>query len=133
VKRAFAAMERSDVEVVALFYEPDAEVLMEGMAAVGVNETYRGHDGIRAIYADVDEVFDDWRWIVRGLVDGGDRFAIRTDFSGHGRGSGAETVLNGGGTAIRLSERGLATWQAWYPEAGGWEKALGAVGLSDRV
>jgi hypothetical protein len=126
-------MERSDAEVVAVFYEPDAEVLMQGMAAVGVDETYRGHEGVRAVYANVDEVFDRWRWTVRELVDGGDRLAIRADFAGHGRGSGAETILNGGGTAIRLSDRGLVSWQAWFPEAGGWEKALNAVGLSPRV
>ena len=34
VKRGFAAMNRSDVDVVVLFYEPDAEVRMRGMGGV---------------------------------------------------------------------------------------------------
>ena len=133
MKRAFAAMARSDVELVVLFYEPDAEVAMEGMAAVGVDDTYRGHDGVRALYADVDDVFDDWSWTVRAIADGGDRLAVRTDFVGHGRGSGVTTHITDGGTAVRLSERGLATWQGWFVEQGGWEKALAAVGLSEPV
>jgi len=34
---------------------------------------------------------------------------------------------------VRLSERGLATWQGWFVEQGGWKKALAAVGLSERL
>jgi hypothetical protein len=133
VKRAFAAMARSDVEVVALFYEPDAEVEMVGMAALGLNEHYRGHDGIRAIYADVDEVFSDWHWAISAIADGGDRLAVRTDFVGYGRGSGAKTELTGGGTAAKVSDRGLVTWQGWFVDQGGWEQALQSVGLSGPV
>jgi len=79
-------MARSDVEVVALFYEPDT-----------------------------------------------DRMAVRTDFVGYGRGSGAKTELTGGGTAAKFSDRGLVTWQGWFVDQGGWEQALQAVGLSDPV
>ena len=133
VKRAFAAMARSDVDLVVLLFEPAAEVEMQGMAAVGVDERYHGHDGIRALYANIDEVFDEWSWTIREIVDGGDRLAVHTDFFGHGRASGVVTEIRGGGTAVRVSDSGRATWQGWYVEQGGWEKALAAVGLSAPV
>ena len=131
IERAFAAMARSDVEVVRLFYEPDAEVWMRSMAGVGLEECYRGHDGVRALYADVDEAWGRWSWTVRAVVDGGDRYAIRTEFLGYGRTSGARTVVMDGGTAALLSPRGLVTWQEWFVERDGWYKALEAVGLSE--
>ena len=126
-------MARSDVEVVVLSYDPDAEVWMRSMAGVGISDCYRGHDGVRALYADIDEAFDDWGWTIRGVADGGDRVAVRGDFVGYGRGSGAETTILSGGTAVKLSDRGLIVWQEWFVEQDGWTKALEAVGLSGVV
>ena len=131
VGRAFAAMARSDVEVVERFYEPDAEVRMTGMIGVGIQNCYRGHEGVRALYADVDDAFGEWAWTVRSIADGGERIAVRTDFVGYGRASGAKTVLNDGGTAVELSSRGLVAKQDWFVEQGGWPKALDAAGLSE--
>jgi hypothetical protein len=107
VSRGFAAMARSDVDVVVVSYEPDAEVWMRDMSGVGVNDCYRGHQGIRALYADLDEVFNDWSWSIKRMVDGGDRLVIMGNFVGYGRGSGAKTALTDGATAVRLSSRGL--------------------------
>ena len=129
VARAFAAMARSDVELVCQRYEPDAEVWMMGMEAVGVDHCYRGHDGIRRLYADVDDVFSEWRWIPREILDGGETIAVRTDFTGIGRGGGVSTDIEGGGTVIRLSPGGLASRQDWFVEQDGWEKALEAAGV----
>jgi ketosteroid isomerase-like protein len=131
IKRGFAAMERSDVDLVLLTYEPDAEVWMRGMSGVGISDCYRGHDGIRALYADIDEVFDYWAWTARGAVDGGDRLAIRADFIGHGRGSGVRTTVKDAGTAFRLSPRSTVVWQEFFVEQDGWNKALEAVGLPE--
>lgn len=124
-------MARSDIEMVVLPYEPDAEVWMSGMAGVGIDDVYRGHDGIRALYADLDEAFDDWRWDIRAVADGGDRLAFKGDFVGYGRGSGAKTELSSGGTALRLSDRGRVEWQKWFVAQDGWAEALAAAGLSD--
>ena len=129
VKRAFSAMARSDVEVILLSYEPDAEVWMRSMSGVGVSDCYRGHDGIRALYADVDEVFREWQWFIRTIADGGDAIAVRADFLGHGRSSGVETTVNDGGMATKLSDRGRVAWQEWFAEQGGWTKAVESVGL----
>jgi SnoaL-like protein len=131
VKRAFAAMARSDVEVLLLSYEPDAEIWMKTMSGVGISDCYRGHEGVRTLYADLDDAFGDWRWTISAVVDGGDRLAVRADFVGYGRGSGAKTTIKNGGTAVRLSSRGIAAWQEWFAEEQGWHKALEAVGLRE--
>jgi SnoaL-like domain len=131
VKRGFSAMARSDVEVVLLGYEPNAEVWMKSMSGVGISDRYRGHDGIRTLYSDLDEAFVEWAWSVRAVADGGDRIAVRTDFVGYGRSSGVRTAVTDGGTAVKLSARGLVVWQEWFTEQHGWTKALEAVGLRE--
>jgi ketosteroid isomerase-like protein len=131
VERGFAAMARSDIDLVLTYYEPDAEVWMEGMEGVGISECYRGHDGVRALYADIDEAWSDWRWTVDGVADGGNRFAVKGDFVSYGRGSGAETALKGGATVIELSRRGRVARQNWFVAEGGAAKALDALGLSE--
>jgi ketosteroid isomerase-like protein len=128
--RGFAAMARSDVEVVLLFYDPNAEVWMRSMTGVGLSDCYRGHPGIRALYADLDDAFIEWKWTIGSVVDRGDRLAIQTDFAGRGRGSGARTEVANGGTVVRLSPRGLVTWQEWFVEREGWEKAIEALDLA---
>ena len=125
-------MARSDVEVVVLSYEPDAEVWMRSMSGVGMSDCYHGHEGIRALFTDLDDAFNDWWWAIRAIADGGDRFAVRADFVGYGRSSGVKTAVNDGGTALKLSDRGRVVWQEWFAEQGGWTKALEAVGLSEQ-
>jgi hypothetical protein len=131
IKRGFDAMARSDLELVLQRYDPNVEVWMRGMDGVGIGGCYRGHEGVRALYADVDDAFEEWRWTVRSIVDGGDRLAIRADFFGAGRGSGVETTIRDAGTAFRFSARGTATWQEWFVEQDGWQKTLEAAGLSE--
>src|SRR6185503_1498580 len=128
-KRAFAAMARSDVELVQLYYEPDAEVWMKGMEGVGVDDCYRGREGVRMLYADIDDAWADWSWTIKSIADGGDRVAIRGDFVGHGRRSGVQTDVSDGGTAVAFSTRGLVARQEWFVEQGGWKNAFDAVGL----
>lgn len=132
VKRGFSAMARSDVELVELFYEPDAEVWMRTMAGVGIRDCYHGHEGVRMLYADLDEAFAEWSWSIRSIADGGDRIAVRGDFVGYGRMSGVKTEVSDGSTAIRYSAGGLIAWQEWFTEQDAWAKALEAVGLSDK-
>jgi ketosteroid isomerase-like protein len=131
VKRGFAAMNRSDVGVVVLFYEPDAEVWMRGMAGVGIRDSYLGHEGIRELYADLDAAFSDWSYAIRAVVDLDDRVAVRADFLGRGRGSGAATTLKDVGTIVNFSARRKVARQDWFVESGGWRQALEAVGLSE--
>jgi len=130
IKRGFDAMARSDLDLILPLFEPDAEAWMRGMAAVGVDDCYRGREGVRRLYADVDEVFSEWKWTIREVMDGGRVYAIRADFDGVGRGSGLRTTLTDAGTVIWSSPSSLIARQDWFVEQGGWKKALAASGLT---
>jgi ketosteroid isomerase-like protein len=131
VRRGFAAMARSDVGVVLLYYAPDAEVRMYGSIGVDVGERHRGHEAIRQLYADFDDAWAEWNWAIRSLVDLGDRVAIQADFQAKGRYSGVDLSLANGGTAIGFLPSGKITWQKWFVEPDGWNQARRAVGLSE--
>jgi len=124
-------MARNDVDVVLLMYEPDIHFQVFGMEGVGLDEHYHGHQDLRRFWAAIDDSFGDWAWTVREVVDGGDRVAIRADLRALGRESGLETNVVNGGTAARLGPNGLVTWQGWFVDRGGWDRALEAVGLAE--
>ena len=54
---------------------------------VGVNDVYRGHEGVRAYLAQVYDAFEDYRPEVEGLIDAGDK--VITLAIEHGRGEEA--------------------------------------------
>ena len=56
---------------------------------VGVNDTYRGHDGVRTYMAQVYEAFQDYRPEVEDIVDAGDKVITLAIEHGLGRASGA--------------------------------------------
>jgi SnoaL-like domain len=131
IKRGFSAMARSDIDVNVLLYEPGTEVWMHGMDSVGVGGCFRGREGVRALYREIDDAFDPWGWTIDRLVDSGDRLAVRGDFVGYGRGSGVKTELTSGGTLMEISSRGKIARQEWFVEQNGWERVLEAAGLSE--
>ena len=131
VKRGFSAVARSDVDVSVLVYEPDTEVWMHGMDGVGVGGCFRGREGVRRLYREIDDAFERWSWTLDLLVDGGDRIAVRGDFVGYGRGSGAKTELTAGGTAMELSSRGKIARQEWMVEQDAWQQVLDAAGVRE--
>ena len=59
------------------------------------------------------------------------RVAVRGDFVGFGRGSGAKTEVTSGGTVMELSSRGKIARQEWFVEQNGWQRVLEAAGLSE--
>ena len=131
VKRGFSAMARSDMDVNVLIYEPDTVVWMHGMLGVGVGDCFRGREGVRALYREIDDAFGRWSWTIDRVVDGGDRLAIKGDFVGYGRSSGVKTELTSGGTGMELSSRGKIARQEWFVEQNGWQRVLEAMGLSE--
>jgi ketosteroid isomerase-like protein len=131
VKRGFRAMNRSDVDLVVMSYEPDADIRMSGMGGVGIRERYMGHQGIRELYADLDEAFSDWAFRVQEVIDLPDRMAVRADFLGHGGSSGAEITLVDVGTLFTVSVRGKVARQDWFVESGGWHATLEAARLEE--
>ncbi len=131
IKRGFSAVARSDVDLNVLVYEPDTEVWMHGMLGVGVGGCFRGREGVRALYGEIDSAFEHWSWTIDRLVDADDRVAVRGDFVAYGRGSGVKIELRSGRTVMELSSRGKIARQEWFVEQNGWQRALEAVGASE--
>ena len=52
---------------------------------------YRGHEGVRMLYRDLDELFDKLHWEYSEIRDLGDRLVAIGRFRMRGRRSGAET------------------------------------------
>ena len=63
---------------------PDVEIVGAG-AFPGTEITFRGHDGIRAFYAQLDEAFEEFRYDVEQLVPYGDEVLV-VEFVARGRG-----------------------------------------------
>jgi ketosteroid isomerase-like protein len=131
LRRGFNSMARSDMDVNVLVYEPDTVVWMHGMLGVGVGDCFRGRDGVRALYGEIDDAFGRWSWTIDRVVDGGDRVAVKGDFVGYGRDSGAKTELTSGGTLMELSSRGKIARQEWFVEQNGWQRVVEAMDLPD--
>ena len=128
LKRSFAAQERWDIEFFLLAYEPDVDVSLSGATALGLADSYQGHEGWRRFYADFVESFTDVKYRVKRVLDGGDRIVFEFDVHGRGKVSEAGGVLRVD-TAVWLSPRGKIERQdlVWQ---GSWDDALEAAGLA---
>ncbi len=76
----------------ALFDAFDQEIELHPDAAadwVGVDDIYRGHDGVRRYMTQVYEAFEDYRPEVEDLLDAGDKVVTLAIEHGRGRASGA--------------------------------------------
>ena len=127
VRRGFEAGNRRDVEALIEVLDPEVEwhsallMALEGEAAV-----YRGHEGIREFFRDLDGLFDKLHAEYPEIRDLGDRVVGIGRISTRGKGSGAETE-SPIGTVIDL-KNGKATQVRTYLDP---KEALEAAGVSE--
>jgi ketosteroid isomerase-like protein len=89
IRRMYERWLRNDA---ALFDAFDEEIELHPDPAadwVGVDEIYRGHDGVRGYMAQVYDAFEDYRPEIEDLLDRGDKVITLAIEHGRGRGSGA--------------------------------------------
>ena len=110
-KRSIEAYNRGDVE--GLLADLDTEVEWRPVLPVvlgGGTTVYRGHDGIREMLGDLDEIFDERHISFSVIHDVGDRIVAVGNLTIRGRGSGLQTespfgwladFKNGKATSIR--------------------------------
>ena len=126
-KRANDAYNRRDVEALLEAVHPDAEwhsalmVPLGGKAAV-----YRGHEGIRELFRDLDEVLDDWHADYPEVRDLGDRVVAIGRVRTRGRGSGAETESPIASVVDIENDKAISIHAYLDPQ-----EALEAAGLSE--
>jgi ketosteroid isomerase-like protein len=91
-KRAIDAYNRRDVEALLETLDPEIEWYSALMVPMGGKATvFRGYEGIRELFRDLDEVLDEWHAEYGQIRDLGDRIVAIGRVRTRGRGSGAET------------------------------------------
>ena len=126
-KRGVEAANRRDLEAALEEFDPEVEwhpgllMSVEGEATV-----YRGHEGIRVLYRDFDELFDKVHWEYAEIRDLGDRVVGIGRFRMRGKGSGAETETPVG--SVVAFQNGKAVRVQTYLDP---KEALEAAGLSE--
>ena len=99
VRAIYAAFAARDLEGALDFVSPDCEIHVEGTArAVGRDTPYRGHDGLRQYFADVERVWHEFE------VQAGDYRTVPGSVVVMGTISG----MTGAG---RIHRRALWTWK----------------------
>jgi ketosteroid isomerase-like protein len=94
---------------------------------VGLNDVYRGPDGVRDYLRTVEEAVEDYHPEVERLIDAGDKVVTLAVESGRGRGSGAE-VQSARTAHVWTLRDGRAIRLDLYNDRA---KALKAVGLEE--
>jgi ketosteroid isomerase-like protein len=84
---------------------PDVEIVGAG-AFPGTETTFRGPDGIRTFYAQLDEAFEEFRYDVEQLVPYGDEVLV-VEFVARGRGRTSGLDVRQPAAHVILVEDGL--------------------------
>jgi hypothetical protein len=91
VLSGWSAFSRGDFELMLTRYAPDCEhEEVPEMAGAGMRSIYRGHDGMRAQWADLRLGFERVDLTPREIVDAGDRIIVLGHQHTRGAGSGVE-------------------------------------------
>jgi ketosteroid isomerase-like protein len=121
VRRAYAAFELRDFEAMAQVADPGLEIDMEDR--VFNPATYRGEEGLRRFFAELDELWESMRMTVERLIERDDEVLALLSVDIKGKGSGLTLVdkiaqrwkvRDGKLVAMRVypdQERGLAEFQ----------------------
>jgi ketosteroid isomerase-like protein len=86
--RAYEAINRRGVEGAIEFLHPEIEI--HDFPEIPDTRLYRGHDGFRALFRNIDALFEDLRWEPVEYIDAGDNLIVMTRTFGRGRRSGVE-------------------------------------------
>lgn len=114
----------------ALFeaFDPDIELNPDPAADwVGVDDVYRGHDGMRRYMAQVYDAFEEYRPEVEDLLDVGDQVITLAIEHGRGRGSGAQVEARRTAHVWTMRANRAIRLDLYLDRA----KALEAAGLSE--
>jgi ketosteroid isomerase-like protein len=88
VRRAYEALNRGDVEAALEFVHPDIEWHTYIVPGPG-GAMYRGHDGVRELWADAQRIFGDFRNVPEEVFEAGDHVIAHVCIEGTGTRSGA--------------------------------------------
>jgi ketosteroid isomerase-like protein len=87
VRRAYEALAREGGEAVLVFL--DSQVVWEVRPDLPDSDTYRGHEGMRRLFATFDEVLDESWYSPQEFIDAGEQVVVVLRWGGRGKTSGA--------------------------------------------
>ena len=123
-RRAHEALNAGDMDELVALCHQDFELDMSDR--VFNPATYRGHEGIRRFYSEVQEVWESYVWEPEQMRDHEDVVVALLRTKGRGRGSGVE--IDRRTAMIWTFRRGKALGLRFYRDP---ETALEAAGLRD--
>ena len=106
------------------YYAPEVEWSTTDVAIE--RATYRGHDGVRRFFGNVDNEFNDLSFDVEDLIDAGEAVVLTLRVGGRGKASGAPVELTG--FYVCSLRDGMIYRVRTYPERA---EALEAAGLRE--
>jgi ketosteroid isomerase-like protein len=124
VEAVFAAFAERDVERVLELIDPDVEFTPVTADFAGRTEPYRGHDGIREYFRDVERVWDDLRLTPSDFREIGGSVLVTGRVSAR---SAARIVDGSTGWVWRVHD-GRVVYGRVYPSAADAERAAGGSG-----
>ena len=128
VRRLHEAAARRDTETAFSLYHPDVVwdySRGEGGAVLG-RRVYHGHEGVRTVFRNWYEAWDDVEADVEQLVDAGDK--VISVVTNRGRGRTSDVEVEWRQHAVWTIKDGRISHSAWFTSR---KEALEAAGLSE--
>jgi|RhiMetdeSRZDD1v2_1073273.scaffolds.fasta_scaffold572317_3 ketosteroid isomerase-like protein len=125
VHRAYDAMGRQDLDAYLALHDPNC-VIAPRIVSVEGRRAYRGYDGLRAFWTDINASFAEWAPQIEKSHDFDDTAIVKFRFRGRGRDS-AVMIDDPAWLAVRFRAGRISWWATYGSEA----EALEAVGLSE--
>ena len=129
VRRVYDAVARRDTKSVLELYDPDVELHTSRSAWRELDEggeVHRGHEGLRASFRKLYEVWEKWEDNPDELIDAGEHVVSVVTSRSRGRTSGVE--VDSHHAAIWTVRDGKIVRVVWFATRA---EALEAVGLSE--
>jgi ketosteroid isomerase-like protein len=123
VKAVFAAFAERDVERVLELIDPEVEFAPVTADFAGRTEPYRGHEGIREYFRDVELVWDDLRLTPRVFREVGGSIVV----TGRVNARSAARIVDGSTGWVWRVRDGRVVYGRVYPSAADAEQAAGAM------
>jgi len=125
VHRLFDAACRQDLDAFLALHDPEC-VIAPLIASVEGRDAYRGYEGLRAFWTDINASFAEWSPEIEEVRDFDDTAIVKYRFRGRGRDS-AVTIDEPNWIAFKLRAGRISWWAGYAAEV----EALEAVGLSE--
>jgi ketosteroid isomerase-like protein len=130
-------MSQENVELVRSLYEGGGDrgrllalahpdIVVDATRRVFNPTTHVGTDGLRRMFAEADEVWEEFRVEPLEFIDAGDRVVVVVRVVGKGKGSGAEARQHSAQILV-LRDGLVVRWEVGYADR---HEALEAAGLS---